>query len=272
MCFGWPKPEEKSEDVEGHEFFRTTHVGSLPRPDDLEGVIGQQVEAGLHVINDGEWLRENYVADVVGRIRGLQGSKVHGYECCEPMPVAADMYDVPIYAQRFTGGNGLITLNPKRCARSGLACIGHPVYRRGNLGLSAFLDAASKAGKRAKDCFFSVPSPGTLALFCRDEFFHDHKAYVSALATALKEEYQEIVQHGLLLQVDCPDLAMGRHTRWAELSEEEFLEIATMNVEALNLALQDVPLEQIRVHVCWGNYAGPHHKDVSVDPCKFGLV
>ncbi|CAE7379778.1 metE, partial [Symbiodinium microadriaticum] len=255
-------------------WIRTTHVGSLPRPNhsklDMEQVVAEQEMAAVDIINDGEWVRDSYIADVIVRIQGLSGDSTKDVKtsCCakHSMPIAADMQDVPLYAQRFTGGNGLITLNPKREATSGLACVGHPCYQPGEIPcLKPFLEAACKSGKAPGDCFFSVPSPGTLALFCRDCFFHRHGAYVAALGEALRGEYAEIARHGLLLQVDCPDLAMGRHTRWSQLTDAEFLELAKSNVEALNRALEDVPAEQIRIHVCWGNYAGPHHKDMPAE-------
>lgn len=232
-------------------WIRTTHVGSLPRPADgildLNQVIAQQ--GCLDIINDGEWGRENYIADVINRISGLSGGDGAAKDACcakHAMPVAADMRDVPLYAQRFSGGNGLITLNPKREAVSGLACVAHPKYNPADIpNLKSFLTAVKAAGKNVSDCFYSVPSPGTMALFCRDLVFHDHSAYVMALADALSQEYQQIAKHGLLLQVDCPDLGMGRHTKWSDLSEAEFLDVARCNVEALNRALQEVPVEQV---------------------------
>ena len=270
-----PKQSVSSEDL-SNCWIRTTHVGSLPRPNDanldVEEAIAQQEAVSVDIINDGEWVRDNYIADVIARIEGLnddgKGAKHVGASCCakHTMPIASDMKDVPLYAQRFTGGNGLITLNPKREATSGLACVGHPRYQPGEIPfLKPFLEAVSKKGKALGDCFFSVPSPGTLALFCKDCFFQCHAAYVAALGEALAQEYAEIAGRGLLLQVDCPDLAMGRHTRWSGLTDAEFLEVARCNIVALNRALEDVPTEQIRVHVCWGNYAGPHHRDMPAE-------
>jgi 5-methyltetrahydropteroyltriglutamate--homocysteine methyltransferase len=251
-------------------------VGSLPRPTDgdfdLSRVIAQQTAAGISVVNDGEWTRDNYIADIITRIHGLRGGDDDcdkGEKCkpCYPMPLAEDMKDVPQYATRFTGGNGLITLNPKRQAVSDLACVAHPRYiaQSVNPSVQPFVEALRKSGVDTSDAFFSVPSPGTLALFCADLFFKDHAAYVQALGEALAGEFEQIAASGLQLQVDCPDLAMGRHTRWSDLSDEQFLQVAKTNIDALNTALQNVPVEQIRVHVCWGNYAGPHHKDLPAD-------
>jgi 5-methyltetrahydropteroyltriglutamate--homocysteine methyltransferase len=255
-------------------------VGSLPRPTDgdfdLTRIIAEQTAAGVSVVNDGEWTRDNYIADIITRIHGLRGGEDDSPDksgkwksaCpCHPMPLADDMKDVPQYAQRFTGGNGLITLNPKRQAVSDLACVAHPRYIAKSVDPSVqpFVEALRKCGVDAGDAFYSVPSPGTLALFCADLFFKDHAAYVKALGEALASEYEQIAASGLQLQVDCPDLAMGRHTRWSELSDEKFLELARTNIDALNTALRNVPFNQIRVHVCFGNYAGPHHKDMPAD-------
>lgn len=253
-------------------WIRTTHVGSLPRPADgildLNKVILQQADC-VDIINDGEWGRENYIADVINRVEGLNGGDAEPQAACcakHAMPLAADMRDVPLYAQRFSGGNGLITLNPKREAVSGLACVAHPKYIPAEMpNLKSFLTAVAAAGKPVSECFYSVPSPGTMALFCRDLVFNDHKSYVMALGDALAEEYRVIAQHGLQLQVDCPDLAMGAHTKWSHLSLDDFLDVARCNVQALNRALRDVPVEQVRVHVCWGNYAGPHHQDMPAE-------
>jgi acyl carrier protein len=144
----------------------TTHVGSLPRPTDgnfeFERVIQQQVDAGIDIVNDGEWIRDNYIADVISRIEGLRGGDDAGKRqgCCvvHSMPIADDMKDVPLYAQRFTGGNGLITLNPKREAVSELACVSHPRYVPGEIpSLVPFVKALNKAGKSAQSGFFFGP-------------------------------------------------------------------------------------------------------------------
>ena len=257
------------------DWILTTHVGSLPRATGTElssaAIIAMQQAAGLHVINDGEWSRENYIGDMLSRIHGV-GSNASDFasampDCLCEMPCAADMKAVPTYAQRFTGGNGLITLNPKRIARADVACTRMPRYL-GTTGLKAtlkpFLDALTKASIDPAKAFWTVPSPGTLALFCEDRFFAgDHNRYVNSLAEAVRLEYEAIASTGLQLQVDCPDLAMGRHTRYMHLSDEEFSVVAAANVEALNHALTGIPQSQVRIHVCWGNYAGPHHLDLA---------
>lgn len=257
------------------EWIQTTHVGSLPRSTGSElhaaEIILLQRKAGLHVINDGEWSRENYIGDMLSRIDGV-GSKATqtasgGPGCLCEMPCASDMLAVPTYARRFTGSNGLITLNPKRVARGDMACTATPTY----LGtatlkktLAPFLAALDDAGVPRITAFWSVPSPGTLALFCEDRCFGgDHERYVRALAEAVRPEYEAIAASGIMLQVDCPDLAMGRHTRYINLTDDEFAAVARANVVALNYSLSSIPASRVRIHVCWGNYAGPHHLDVA---------
>ena len=105
-------------------------------------------------------------------------------------------------------------------------------------------------------------SPGTIAVFQPNEYYPSHETYLEALANAMREEYEMIVKSGLLLQLDCPDLAMGRHTRFKNLSDEEFLRYAELQVEALNHALANVPADRVRLHVCWGNYEGTHINDM----------
>ena len=262
-------------------WFAATHVGSLPREPGatIADVVARQVACGVDVVNDGEYGRENYVSELLSRIDGLDG-EARG--CCD-LPCAADMADVPTYASRFTGGNGLITLNPKRPAKGGATCYALPRYVNdgGDLGLPALVEAAKAQGLAAESVFVTVPSPGTLACFVEDRHFAPsafgifdgsfdadaHKAYVDALAAAVAKEYALVVKSGVRLQVDCPDLAMGRHTKWSVLSDEAFVrDVVRPNVDALNAALREAGAspETTRVHLCWGNYAGPHHRDIAM--------
>ena len=115
----------------------------------------------------------------------------------------------------------------------------------------------------ALQVFWTVPSPGTLALFVRGDHYSSHQEYVEALGRVLREEYEAIASTGVMLQIDAPDLAMGRHTRWTDLTNSEFCEqIVATNVEAMNMAVRGISSDRIRVHVCWGNYPGPHTKDI----------
>ena len=276
------------------DWILTTHVGSLPRATGTalaaSAIIEAQMAAGLSVINDGEWSRENYIGDMLSRIGGVGSDNaadgaLPAPECLCEMPCAADMRAVPTYAQRFTGGNGLITLNPNRVARADVACTALPRYLGGAslmATLKPFLEGLAEAKLPVEKAFWTVPSPGTLALFCEDRFFGgDHERYVNALAAAMKPEFEAIAATGLTLQIDCPDLAMGRHTRYTHMTDQQFDAVAAANVIALNNALESIPASQVRIHVCWGNYAGPHHLDLaaySVWPhvanvhCKYVLI
>mmetsp|Transcript_17321 Transcript_17321/g.59359 ORF Transcript_17321/g.59359 Transcript_17321/m.59359 type:complete len:1386 (-) Transcript_17321:194-4351(-) len=268
-------------------WFAVTHVGSLPRASadtPVAEVLAAQLACGVDIVNDGEWSRPNYVAELLGRIDGLgsiNGEPVCSDLCCCEMPLAADMAEVPLHASRFSGGNGLISLNPKRMASANVACVARPTYRQSGANgefVDAFVPfraAVLASGRRIEDCFWSVPSPGTLSLFCEDRFFSPggwakagfnaaaHKEYVNALALAMAAEFRLVAAQGLWLQIDCPDLAMGRHTRWASLTDDEFVrDVVEVNIAALNIALEGIDPNHIRFHICWGNYSGPHHLDM----------
>jgi len=248
------------------EWIRTTHVGSLPRIKNqtLDDVVAAQIAAGIDIINDGEFQRENYISDVVSRIEGLHVSK-H----LVAMPSAADMREVSDYSRRFSGVNGLITLNPKAPAKCGLACYSAPRYIGSSTlkpAIMELVDAAAQKGKGPESVFWSVPSPGTMALFCRNETFESYQEYVHNLALALKGEYEAIVECGVTIQIDAPGFAMGRHTLHAAMTDDQFVDrILRVNVAALNVALENIPEESIRVHVCWGNYPGPHTHDIGAE-------
>ncbi|MBT3628943.1 MAG: hypothetical protein HN527_12665 [Rhodospirillaceae bacterium] len=145
-------------------------------------------------------------------------------------------------------------------------CTG-PVAVRDTLSLEAdlenFRDAVDAA--EAEEGFLNAASPGVIAIFQSNDYSPSHDAYLAALAAAMKEEYNAVVRAGFLLQVDCPDLAMGRHVSFSEMSDAEFLKQAEHNIEALNEALSDVPADSVRMHICWGNYEGPHHCDIGLD-------
>merc|ERR1719419_768888 len=248
------------------QWIRTTHVGSLPRVkgQKLDDIVAAQIDAGIDIINDGEFQRENYISDVVSRIEGLHMSKT-----LVAIPYAADMREVSDYARRFSGVNGLITLNSKAPAKCGLACYSTPRY----IGSSTLkpvimelVEAAALKGKGPESVFWSVPSPGTMALFCRNEIYESYQEYVQSLALALKGEYEAIVECGVTIQIDAPGFAMGRHTLHSAMTDDQFVDrILRVNIAALNFALENIPVECIRVHVCWGNYAGPHTHDIGAE-------
>jgi 5-methyltetrahydropteroyltriglutamate--homocysteine methyltransferase len=254
--------------------FLTTHTGSLPRPADLirmmfakeEGVpvdqaalsarirsavaevVRQQVEAGLDVVNDGEVSKPSYATYIKDRLHGFGGTS-------QPLQYQ-DLVDFPELARR-------VFSDPGRSRRRTPACNGPisvPDVRAVHTDVES-LQAALEA-VNAEEAFLSAASPGVISLFFHNDYYPNHEAYLFAIAEAMRHEYESVAQAGLLLQVDCPDLAMGRHIQFAGMSLEEFRSMARLHVEALNHALANIPPEQLRLHLCWGNYEGPHHYDV----------
>ncbi len=268
---------------------RTTHVGSLPRPAEMvtrqlrkeafsaedmrrfvDEVVERQVSLGFAWINDGELPRPDYVASTVQRISGFGGSAF--------APVPKDLEEVPEYARRFSGRNGLITLNPKAPVELP-ACTSELAYV-GEASLRTELEMLTRslAGCRARHPgsdptpFFTAPSPGTLALFLANTFYPDYQTYLEKLGELLSKEYAIIASCGVVLQVDCPDLAMGRHTAYKAMSDEQFLTVADLNIGVLNDALSGVHPARCRAHVCWGNYPGTHHCDVDLSTIYSSLM
>ena len=258
------------------EGFLTTHTGSLPRPPDLiramfakeEGVpvdpaaLGQQIRAavgetvrkqvaaGVAIVNDGEMSKPSYATYVKDRLNGFGGAS-------HPLQYR-DLVDFPEMAKRVFG-------DPGRSRRRTPACDG-PISVRDpravetdvdNLG--AALQVVGGAG-----AFMTAASPGVISLFFHNEHYPSHEAYLFAIAEAMRHEYEAVARAGFVLQVDCPDLGMGRHIQFADLSLEAFRAMARLHVEALNHALANVPPDQARLHLCWGNYEGPHHHDVAL--------
>jgi len=264
--------------------FLTTHTGSLPRPDDLvramyareEGVpvdaqalerrvasavaevVTKQVEAGIDIVDDGEMSKPSYATYVKDRLSGFGGSgNTFVYQ---------DLVGFPNLARRVFG-------DPGRSRRKTPACdapIGirdADAARRDVAHLQSALSAVASQHPsgdrhRVEDAFLTAASPGVVSLFFRDEHYGSDEAYLAAIADAMRHEYETIANAGLVLQIDCPDLGMGRHIQYAELPLAEFRRKAELHVEALNDALRNIPAEQLRMHLCWGNYEGPHHCDV----------
>jgi 5-methyltetrahydropteroyltriglutamate--homocysteine methyltransferase len=252
----------------------TTHTGSLPRPDDLtqamfareEGVpvdpaalaarirsavaqvVRKQTEVGVDVISDGEFSKPSYATYVKDRLAGFGGAS-------HPLQYR-DLVDFPGMARRVFG-------DPGRARRKTPACTAPIALRDGE---AARVDVANLqaalAQVKAREAFLSAASPGVISLFFRNDHYPSHETYLFAIAEAMKHEYETVAGAGLVLQVDCPDLAMGRHIQFADLSVEEFRKMARLHLEALDYALARVPPEQARIHLCWGNYEGPHHYDV----------
>ena len=260
--------------IRSTERFLTTHTGSLPRPDDLvlsmyakeEGapvdgaglaarvrsavteVVRRQVDAGIDIVNDGEMSKPSYATYIKDRLDGFGGSgNTFVYQ---------DLAQFPKLTQRVFG-------DPGRSRRKTPACNAPIKVRDAD---AARIDVenlkAALAGPKAKHAFMSAASPGLVSLFFRNDHYPSQEAYLFAIAEAMRQEYETVAGAGFVLQIDCPDLAMGRHIQYAALSLAEFRKRAGMHVEALNHALSNVAPEKLRMHLCWGNYEGPHHCDV----------
>jgi len=251
--------------------FRTTHTGSLPRPDYLldlmfaresgdsvsdtaldaaieratAEVVERQKQAGITVIGDGEMSKPSYATYIKHRLSGFDG-EAGSYEFED--------------LERFPGAKAQVFGNRGRAKRSAPACTG-PIAV---IDMEAPRQDAERLKRLAggHETFMSAASPGVTALFFPNRYYPSDEEYVFAIAEALRHEYETIAGAGITLQVDCPDLAMGRHVQFTHLSIEEFRQRIGMNVAALNHALRNIPAEQLRMHLCWGNYPGPHVCDV----------
>ena len=259
------------------ERFLTTHTGSLPRPEDLvrmmyareEGVpvdnaalasrirsaveesVHKQAGAGVDIVNDGEMSKPSYATYVKDRLAGFGGSgNTFVYQ---------DLVEFPNLAKRVFG-------DPGRSRRKTPAC-NAPISVRDPQAVRADVDnlKAAAAQVKTEEMFMSAASPGVIGLFFRNDHYRGEEEYLFAIAEAMRHEYETVAKSGVVLQIDCPDLAMGRHIQYANLSLEDFRKKARLHVEALNHALANIAPEQLRMHVCWGNYEGPHHCDVPLE-------
>jgi len=254
--------------------FLTTHTGSLPRPEDLirmmyakeEGVpvdaaalsqrvaaavdevVRKQAAAGVDVINDGEMSKPSYATYIKDRLSGFGGTgNTFVYQ---------DLVDFPNLARRVFG-------DPGRSRRKTPAC-NAAIGVRNPQAAQTDVDhlKAAFANIEAQEAFMTAASPGVVSLFFRNEYYPTEEAYLFAIAEAMRQEYETIARAGIILQIDCPDLGMGRHIQHADLSLAEWRKKAQLHVEALDHAVANIPPEQLRMHLCWGNYEGPHHCDV----------
>lgn len=252
----------------------TTHVGSLPRTQDVVDFIfarereepydqnafdacmtqavldtvGKQKAAGVDIVSDGETSKISYATYVKDRYTGFGGDS--------PRNAPADLKQFPSFLQRIADSGGT-----PQYARP--MCIGE-VRSKGQGELEkdiANLKAAMSEHGVSRG-FMNAASPGVISLFLQNDFYPTRDAYLAALADAMKAEYETIVAAGLDLQLDCPDLALSRHMLFTDLSDEEFVKVAASHVEALNHALADIPGDKVRIHICWGNYEGPHVCDI----------
>jgi 5-methyltetrahydropteroyltriglutamate--homocysteine methyltransferase len=256
------------------ERFLTTHTGSLPRPPDLirtmyakeEGVpvdaaalerrvaaavaevVRRQVEAGIDIVDDGEMSKPSYATYIKDRLSGFGGGgNTFVYQ---------DLADFPQLEKRVFG-------DPGRSRRKTPAC-NAPIGVRDAAAARRDVDhlKAALADVRVTDAFLTAASPGVVSLFFRNEHYASDEEYVFAIAEAMRAEYEAVAGAGLVLQIDCPDLGMGRHIQYAELPLDEWRKKARMHVDALNHATRNIAPERMRMHLCWGNYEGPHHCDV----------
>lgn len=259
----------------------TTHTGSLPRPPDLtrlyadrvrgnagidseieesgrkavHSVVARQIETGIDVINNGEQQRESFVLYLRRRLSGLGGEG--------DRPGQADIDDYPIFkAQRSEeAARRLSVTNADYLPKA----IGEVRYLdRGAVEKECrdFADTLQGYDGCFAEAFYTAPSPGLLASIVKNEYYDTFDAYLAALGSALQVEYETIAAHGFLLQIDCPDLALERHTSFRDQPLSAFLDFAEKVVDTINAAIADIPRDRIRAHVCWGNYEGPHDRDV----------
>jgi len=249
----------------------TTHTGSLPRPADLAvmlealdsgtppealafatrvrravaEIVRRQVDAGIDVVSDGEQGKVGYSTYVRHRLTGFGGQSGAAKR--------ADWADFPEAAARAE----------RRSLVSRPACNG-PIDWKDRTAVQKDVANFKTALASAKpaDAFMTAASPGVIAHFLKNDHYPSRDAYLARLADVMKEEYDAIHRAGFVLQIDCPDLAMGRHLAFSEVTNAAFLKIAAANIEALNHALRDIPADRMRLHLCWGNYEGPHHRDI----------
>jgi len=251
----------------------TTHTGSLPRSPALQellrlreegrpldraafaagvrtavaDVVQQQIAIGLDVINDGEQERSQYASYVKERLSGFEGERL-----IRARPRLGDA-DFPDYVATHQSSTSL----PQP------ACTG-PIAWKDLEAVQRDIDTlkAAVGAQQVEEVFMTAASPGVIANFLPNVYYRTEEAYLYALAEAMKQEYQAIVQAGFLLQVDCPDLAMTRVTQFADLTVNQFKDVVALHIDVLNAALEGLPPERMRLHLCWGNYEGPHHYDV----------
>jgi len=252
----------------------TSHVGSLPRSQEVvdflftqdrgesydqpafdaamqkgvEEVVAKQAECGIDVVSDGETSKISYATYIRHRLTGFEGDSSR--------PTPQDLDDFPAFRDRLVKEGHSATYKRPVCKG--------PITVKDMAPLTNDIARMKQALSKTKvtEGFMTAVSPGTIAVFQPNEYYPSHEKYMEALAEVMKSEYEAIAASGILVQLDCPDLAMGRHSRFKTLSREEFLRHAEIQVEALNHAVANIPADRIRLHICWGNYEGPHTHDI----------
>ena len=255
----------------------TTHVGSLPRSkavtdlvfehengeitdwdtfnqvigDAVADVVRKQVNAGIDLVSDGEMSKISYATYIKDRITGFEGDS--------PRTPPSDLEEFPGFLERQASSGGTPSYKRPCC----VAPIEVKSMQPLEDDLSNFKNALT--GQTVTDGFMNAASPGVIALFQPDKHYKDHEKYLIALADAMKAEYEAIVNAGFILQLDSPDLGLGRHMMFKGREDSEYQALANLHVDALNHALQNVPADRVRMHICWGNYEGPHHHDAPME-------
>ena len=251
----------------------TTHVGSLPRPekvtqlifakereenyeqtefdetiaDAVKNTVARQVDVGVDIVSDGEMSKISYATYIKERISGFAGDT--------PRSPPKDLLDYPSFLEKQARTGATPSYKRPKCTGEIRPTNPEPL----ETDLKNFRVALETAN--VEEAFMNSASPGVIALFQPNEYYKNHDEYLEALAEAMRVEYEGIVAAGFLLQLDCPDLGLGRHMLFADKPDEDYQRLAGTHVEVLNHALRNIPADRVRMHVCWGNYEGPHHYD-----------
>jgi 5-methyltetrahydropteroyltriglutamate--homocysteine methyltransferase len=250
----------------------TTHTGSLPRPDDLvdlllqrdsgelgnaaafearvaeatSEVVRRQQETGIDVLNDGEWGKPDYSTYIKDRLTGFEGDPT-------PQPTGRDMLDYPEFAPYRTGG-GLAQITRPMC--------NGPIAWKDFAAVEKDIANLKAAAGDAVEVFMTAASPGQVARFQGNVHYKSDEEYLWALGAVLRDEYEAIANAGFVLQLDCPDLGSGWNGQFRDLTLQEFQKVVDLHLEVLDDSIKNIPPEQVRLHLCWGNYEGPHNHDI----------
>lgn len=256
---------------------QTTHVGSLPRSQavtdilfkkehgaeidaaefdatisqHIDDIVAKQIHSGVDIVSDGEASKISYATYVKDRYHGFGGDS--------DRQAPQDLQLFPAYLKKIATSGGTPQYARPKCIAP-LAVKNHDEL---DSDIRRLKNAIQKYSHT--QAFMNAASPGVISLFLPNEYYQSRTQYLEALAEVLREEYERIVASGILLQIDCPDLALSRHMMFTDLSDEEFVNIANLHVEVLNYALKNIDPQNVRVHICWGNYEGPHICDIDMN-------